>query len=142
MTHLRNIPANRIVLFREGCAAPVRSELPLRLAGAHVPKPSAYARVKVVVEWIASLPMLVIAAPLIAFFAIIIKATSSGPVFYSQLRLGRSGRPFRIYKLRTMVHQCEAVTGPVWSVSDDPRVTAVGRGSGTLTSMNFPNSQM
>lgn len=127
MTHLRNIPASRIALFREGCRAAARSELSNLRAAGHVPKPSVYARVKVVVEWIASLSMLVLAAPLIAFFVIIIKATSRGPVFYSQLRLGRSGRLFRIYKLRTMVHQCEAVTGPVWSVGDDPRVTAVGR---------------
>jgi lipopolysaccharide/colanic/teichoic acid biosynthesis glycosyltransferase len=127
MTHLRNMPANRIARVAAGSRLPLWLELSIRSTGGHVPKPPAYARVKGVVEWIASLALLVFAVPLVAVLAVIIKATSRGPVFYSQLRLGRSGRPFRIYKLRTMFYDCEAVTGPVWSATDDPRVTRVGR---------------
>jgi lipopolysaccharide/colanic/teichoic acid biosynthesis glycosyltransferase len=121
------MPAKRIARVAAGSRLPVWLELSIRPSGGHVPKPPAYARVKVVVEWIASLALLVLAVPLVAMLAVIIKATSRGPVFYSQLRLGRSGRPFRIYKLRTMFYDCEAVTGPVWSATDDPRVTRVGR---------------
>src|SRR5664280_1346152 len=53
--------------------------------------------------------------------------TSRGPVIYSQVRLGRNRRPFRIYKIRTMHHNCERTTGPTWSTENDPRVTALGR---------------
>ena len=58
---------------------------------------------------------------------ILIKLTSPGPVIYSQTRLGRHGRPFTIYKLRSMTHNCESLTGALWSTPGDCRVTAVGR---------------
>jgi lipopolysaccharide/colanic/teichoic acid biosynthesis glycosyltransferase len=87
----------------------------------------AYLSVKVRVEWCAAVVMLVSAAPLLLVLAILVAVTSKGPVGYTQLRVGRSGRPFRMYKLRTMVHGCEARTGPVWAVPDDPRTTPVGR---------------
>lgn len=58
--------------------------------------------------------------------AAIIKLTSRGPAIYSQTRLGRFGRSFTIYKLRTMRHNCEAKTGAQWSVKGDPRVTWLG----------------
>jgi lipopolysaccharide/colanic/teichoic acid biosynthesis glycosyltransferase len=93
--------------------------------------PSARRRVymgwKCCVEWIGALALLPAVAPVVALLAILLKCTSEGPVLYSQLRLGRSGRPFRMYKLRTMAHDCEAATGPVWSAAGDPRVTHVGR---------------
>jgi len=63
--------------------------------------------------------LLVVVAPLVRF-------TSPGPVFYRQRRVGRGGRPFTLYKLRTMVVKSEP-DGPVWAEPDDPRVTAVGR---------------
>jgi lipopolysaccharide/colanic/teichoic acid biosynthesis glycosyltransferase len=59
--------------------------------------------------------------------ALLVKVTSRGPVFYSQVRLGRFGRPYRIYKIRTMLHDCEKGTGAKWSTPKDPRVTPVGR---------------
>jgi lipopolysaccharide/colanic/teichoic acid biosynthesis glycosyltransferase len=88
---------------------------------------SPYALVKTGVEWAAAFVMLALAAPLIVGLAMLVKATSAGPAFYSQIRLGRFGRPFRIYKLRTMAHRCEETTGPVLSVADDHRVTWLGR---------------
>lgn len=71
--------------------------------------------------------LLVSIAPLIALLAVLVKITSPGPALYSQTRLGRHGRPFQIYKLRTMIHNCEAFTGPVWSCAQDHRVTPLGR---------------
>ena len=54
--------------------------------------------------------------------------SSPGPAFYAQTRLGRGGRRYRMYKLRTMVHAAEAGTGPVWaSLGGDVRVTRLGR---------------
>jgi len=56
-----------------------------------------------------------------------VRLTSAGPAFYFQTRLGRGGRHYRICKLRTMRHECEARTGAVWSVPGDVRVTPIGR---------------
>jgi lipopolysaccharide/colanic/teichoic acid biosynthesis glycosyltransferase len=70
---------------------------------------------------------LVITLPIMLVAALCVKLTSRGPALYSQIRLGMGGRPFRIYKLRTMAHNCEAKTGPCWSTKGDPRVTRLGR---------------
>ncbi|HEY2785223.1 MAG TPA: sugar transferase [Fimbriiglobus sp.] len=69
---------------------------------------------------LASLPVLVLAG-------LLIRLTSRGPALYSQRRLGRRGRAFVIYKLRTMRHDCERLTGPTWATPNDPRVIPVGR---------------
>jgi exopolysaccharide biosynthesis polyprenyl glycosylphosphotransferase len=58
--------------------------------------------------------------------AIAILLESGRPVFYSQVRLGRGGRLFRLTKFRTMTHDAEA-EGPKWSPENDPRITRVGR---------------
>jgi lipopolysaccharide/colanic/teichoic acid biosynthesis glycosyltransferase/SAM-dependent methyltransferase len=69
---------------------------------------------------------LIIISPLLLLVAALIKATSPGPVFYRGERVGRFGRPFWIYKFRTMVVDAEKLGGP--STSDqDPRITRVGR---------------
>lgn len=71
--------------------------------------------------------ILIVTAPLICLGALLTKLTSRGPVFYSQTRLGRYGKHFTIYKLRTMVHNCERFTGACWAQVNDPRITRVGR---------------
>jgi len=75
---------------------------------------------------LAALVLLVIALPVIVVTALLVKLTSRGPAFYTQTRVGRNGRAFTIYKLRTMIHQCESLTGPRWAVPGDPRVTRIG----------------
>jgi lipopolysaccharide/colanic/teichoic acid biosynthesis glycosyltransferase len=67
---------------------------------------------------------LVVAAPLIALTAIAIAATSRGPVIFRQKRMGRKGRTFTMYKLRTMT---AASAGPQVTAGDDVRVTPVGK---------------
>jgi lipopolysaccharide/colanic/teichoic acid biosynthesis glycosyltransferase len=67
------------------------------------------------------------AGVLVALAALAVKLTSRGPAFYTQTRLGRGGRHFTIYKIRTMIHNAESLTGPRWSMPGDPRVTALGR---------------
>jgi Undecaprenyl-phosphate glucose phosphotransferase len=62
-----------------------------------------------------------------AVIALVIRATSSGPVFYRQERMGLDGKSFVIYKFRSMYQDAERETGPVWAVSDDPRCTPIGR---------------
>ena len=71
--------------------------------------------------------LLVFTLPLMALCAGLVRLTSRGPAFYSQQRVGQFGRVFTIYKLRTMYHQCERLTGPTWSLPGDPRVTPIGR---------------
>jgi lipopolysaccharide/colanic/teichoic acid biosynthesis glycosyltransferase len=75
----------------------------------------------------ASLLMLVPALPLMGLCVLLVRLTSAGPALYSQTRVGRGGRVFTLYKIRSMVHDCESLTGPRWSLPGDPRITAVGR---------------
>ena len=70
---------------------------------------------------------LLLSSPLLALAAVLIKLQDGGAVFYSQERVGKGGKTFRVHKLRTMVGRAEDVTGPVWASRDDPRVTRVGR---------------
>ena len=86
-----------------------------------------YLRTKLAVEWIVALALFLVATPLLAAMAVLAKVSSPGPALYSQTRVGRGGRLFVMYKIRTMRHNCEAATGPVWSGKDDPRVTGIGR---------------
>lgn len=86
-----------------------------------------YCRLKEVVEWFGAAALLIIFSPLLAVLAVMVKLASPGPAFYTQVRLGKDGRHFRIFKLRTMTHNCEAKSGPVWAAVNDHRVTRLGR---------------
>ena len=90
------------------------------------PRRAWYLPVKHAVDFVLALLLSVVALPLVALAALAVRLTSRGPAFYSQSRVGRDGRPFTIYKLRSMVHNCESLTGPRWSMPGDPRVTPVG----------------
>jgi lipopolysaccharide/colanic/teichoic acid biosynthesis glycosyltransferase len=74
-----------------------------------------------------STSLLLLYSPLIAAAMALTKLSSRGPAFYSQERVGLGGACFRIYKIRTMVHDSEHETGAIWSTPGDPRVTRVGR---------------
>jgi len=82
--------------------------------------------VKRLVDILLSSVALIILSPLFAVVAILIKLDSPGPVFYRGVRIGRYGRPFRIYKFRTMVANAEKIGGPS-TAADDPRLTKIGR---------------
>ena len=69
---------------------------------------------------------LVISAPAIALAAIMVKASSPGPIFYRQERCGETGTVFSLIKVRTMKIDAEEDSGPVFTQRDDPRVTGVG----------------
>ena len=85
-----------------------------------------HSAVKRVFDLVMSAILLACAAPLLAVLAVLIKLDSKGPVFYGQERVGRGGKMFRLYKLRTMRKDAEKHSGPVWAVSRDPRITRVG----------------
>ena len=73
-----------------------------------------------------AITFLLLAWPIYVFTALMVKLTSTGPVFYAQERIGRHGQPFRIYKFRSMVVDAEKM-GPALSSDHDPRITRWGR---------------
>ncbi len=71
--------------------------------------------------------LLVLTAPVMALVALAVALTSRGPVIYRQVRVGRNGQEFTMFKFRTMRAEAEVDTGPVLATHDDPRVTLLGR---------------
>ncbi len=95
------------------------------------------ARLKRAVDIVGALTGLIVSAPLMLLIALAIKLDSPGPVFFTQVRAGKDGAPFRIIKFRSMVRDAEArldaviaqsqLPPPVFKIPNDPRVTRVGR---------------
>jgi lipopolysaccharide/colanic/teichoic acid biosynthesis glycosyltransferase len=85
-----------------------------------------YAPLRRVLDFSVTLLLLVVSSPALLLAALLVRLTSRGPAFYTQVRTGRGGRPFTIYKVRTMVDNCESLTGPRWTIPGDPRVTPLG----------------
>ncbi len=75
---------------------------------------------------VSSLFFLILLSPIYIIIAAIIKSTSKGPVFYSQERIGLHGKPFTIYKFRSMTHGAEK-NGPALSSKEDNRITKFGK---------------
>jgi lipopolysaccharide/colanic/teichoic acid biosynthesis glycosyltransferase len=82
-------------------------------------------------DLLGALMLLILVAPLFPLAAIAIKLTSPGPIFYTQLRVGRHTNDqmklFHIIKFRTMYQDCESRSGAQWATDNDPRITPVGR---------------
>ena len=76
-------------------------------------------------DLVVSAILLVVTAPIMLACALAVKLSSSGPVFFRQVRVGIGGQPFEILKFRTMKVNDDSAT--TWSVHDDERVTRVGR---------------
>ena len=99
-------------------------------AGAKAPTaagPSGYLRWKGILDRALAAILLVPCVPIIGILVLIVRVTSPGPGIYCQRRVGKNGRPFILYKIRTMEKDAEKETGPVWSQVKDPRVTFLGR---------------
>jgi lipopolysaccharide/colanic/teichoic acid biosynthesis glycosyltransferase len=71
--------------------------------------------------------LLVVTSPILGLAALAIRLESRGPVFYSQRRVGKDGRPFELLKLRTMVPGAESMGAGIYVLEGDPRITRVGR---------------
>jgi lipopolysaccharide/colanic/teichoic acid biosynthesis glycosyltransferase len=80
---------------------------------------------KLIFDIAISIAVLVPAFPIFILIALWIKLDSRGPYLYRGVRVGRLGKPFRIYKFRTMVINAEQIGGPS-TADDDPRITKVG----------------
>jgi lipopolysaccharide/colanic/teichoic acid biosynthesis glycosyltransferase len=91
---------------------------------------------KRVLDVVFSALLLVLVTPLVVVLAVLVKWTSPGPVFYHWKVVGKNGRRFTGYKLRSMVANADELkrqlehrnemTGPVFKIEEDPRITAVG----------------
>ncbi|WP_080146743.1 sugar transferase [Marinilactibacillus piezotolerans] len=83
--------------------------------------------IKRIVDLVVSLILTVIASPIMLVTAILIKATSKGPVFYKQVRITKDQKEFNILKFRTMSATAEKDSGPVLATANDTRVTTIGK---------------
>ena len=70
--------------------------------------------------------VLVIISPIILIVTILIKLNDKGPIFYTQLRVGRNGENFKLYKFRSMIVNSET-NGAVWAGKNDERITPIGK---------------
>jgi exopolysaccharide biosynthesis polyprenyl glycosylphosphotransferase len=86
-----------------------------------------YAVVKRAMDFVIACIGLVLVAPSFLFLALAIKLDSSGPIFYRPERLGQGGKPFRLWKFRTMVANADRVGDPTFTARKDQRITRVGR---------------
>lgn len=86
-----------------------------------------YFIVRQVVDTLLSLIALIILSPVLLIVAIAIKLDSKGEVIFKQLRIGKNGKAYNMYKFRTMVPNAQNMGTGVYSFANDPRITKVGR---------------
>ena len=101
------------------------------------PEASWQSVIKHVMDLVGAFILLIVLSPLFLLIAIAIKLTSPGPVFFQQQRSGQNGAPFTLYKFRTMITNAEQLkhelaalnemSGPVFKVTNDPRITRIGK---------------
>lgn len=118
-------------IARTGPQRDAVSWLPVR------PRSSAAATGKRIFDLVVSALALAVIAPVLVSVALAIKASDGGPVFFKQRRVGRDGIPFEMIKFRSMVLNAEELkseleaqndrSGPLFKMSNDPRITSVGR---------------
>jgi len=82
---------------------------------------------KQILDVIISLFSLILLMPISVVLCLLIKSTSPGSIFYKQIRVGRNGIHYQMYKFRSMYENSEHMTGPVWATKEDKRITSVGR---------------
>jgi len=96
-----------------------------------------YEASKRVLDFVAALLGLILLSPIFLIVSILIKLESEGEVIFSQTRIGLNGKEFKMYKFRSMVKNAEELkvklaaqnemSGPMFKMKDDPRVTKVGK---------------
>ena len=130
-----------LILFAMGLLLARQSVLQVRYGsprpGAQIDLVRIRAAGKRAIDLVGAVFGLLVAAPVLALAALAIRLDSPGPILFRQVRAGRDGRPFSMWKLRTMVEDAEEtrgellaaneMNGPVFKIRRDPRVTRVGR---------------
>jgi lipopolysaccharide/colanic/teichoic acid biosynthesis glycosyltransferase len=100
--------------------------------------PASYFRWKDAVGRCLALVLLVLGLPIMLLTMLAVRLTSPGPAIFRQRRVGRNGAVYMMYKIRSMRQDAEAKSGPVWTTTNDPRITPVGRFIRTLHLDEFP----
>jgi len=118
------VPALRDVLSG-GVRLTSPIEIPFVEVGVKAPSPW-YEVGKRLFDIVFSLVALVLLVPVLAVLAVLVRLSSPGPIIFRQERIGKNGRPFTIYKFRTMYADAEK-EGPALSREGDPRITPIGR---------------
>jgi lipopolysaccharide/colanic/teichoic acid biosynthesis glycosyltransferase len=121
--HFMNAVTPSIVRVDKGTRVTVRSNHAI------------YMSIKPLIDLALAALMLLVSSPIILICLLLVRLTSRGPAIHAQDRLGQGGRTFRIYNIRTMYQDCERVTGPIWSLAGDPRVTSIGRCTRTVSGL-------
>jgi len=126
---LSDIDAERLVVRQLGPLSMLYIE-PVRRGGWR-------AAAKRIFDIVSSLVGLILAAPILAAITVAVRLDSPGGAFFSQIRVGKDGAPFKVHKFRTMVADAEAlrsalqdrneVDGPLFKLTNDPRITRVGK---------------
>ena len=89
--------------------------------------PSPYLRRPSIVGRFVGFALFLLCVPVIAVLVLIVRSTSRGPGLYKQVRVGKDGKIFVMYKIRSMIQNAEMGTGPVWTQDhNDPRITTIG----------------
>jgi exopolysaccharide biosynthesis polyprenyl glycosylphosphotransferase len=121
---VKAVPSMRQVISGHVEAGPIYATPLLRVS--YRKMPDWQYTVKVALDYSLSSLSLIVLSPLLVVLALLIKLTGKGPVIFSQERIGRHGKPFMIYKLRSMEGDAEA-DGPRLAVKGDTRITPLGR---------------
>ncbi|VTU01385.1 sugar transferase : Sugar transferase, PEP-CTERM system associated OS=Rhodopirellula sp. SWK7 GN=RRSWK_02665 PE=4 SV=1: Bac_transf [Gemmataceae bacterium] len=104
---------------RRPAPAPLAPTLPTRSAVGE--------RAQAAADLVLAGAMAVVLLPVVLACVALVRLTSRGPAIYSQTRVGKNGRVFTLYKIRSMYHDCERHSGPKWSTPGDTRITPLGR---------------
>ncbi len=121
---VKAVPSMRQVITGHVEAGPIYATPLLRVSYREMPHWQYM--IKVVLDYLLSAMALIVLSPLIGVLALLIKISGKGPVIFSQERIGRHGKPFMIYKLRSMEDDAEH-DGPKLAVRGDIRITRLGR---------------
>ena len=121
---VKAVPSMRQVIAGHVEAGPIYATPLLRVSYREMP--DWQYTVKVALDYFLSSASLIVLSPLMGVLALLIKLSGKGPVIFSQERIGRHGKPFMIYKFRSMDEDAEA-DGPRLAVKGDKRITPLGR---------------
>ena len=86
-----------------------------------------YFCIRRVLDTLIALVALILMSPIFLIITIFVKIDSVGPVIFKQLRVGKDGKPYYMYKFRTMIQNAQNIGTGVYSFEGDPRITKVGR---------------
>jgi len=112
--YLQRIPTNILV------------EKDIFMNNFYIPKYSYQQRIKILTEIVLSIILITLLSPVLIICGFLIWITDQGPIFYSQIRVGKKGKHFRIWKLRSM-HVNAEKNGIKWSTINDERITFIGK---------------